>query len=178
MALPNGAGGYQIGDGNLTEAVMGVQTIPTTLTGDTTLTAAQVAVGLVVCQKASDATLTVTLPTAALPDAAITSAKVGSSFDLTICNNNNTGASSTVPVTAGTGITLESLNNTTGYVYLASNLDGGAGDVTLTGANIGTTMNAISKKSKKKAKKKTNRFTATKNPIQPPGRSENNASTQ
>ena len=39
-------------------------------------------------------------------DAAITSAKVGSSFDLTICNDNNSGASSTVPVTTGTGITV------------------------------------------------------------------------
>ena len=106
MAFPNGAGGYQLGDGNLTEALLGVQTIPTTLTADTTLTAAQVAVGLVVCKKASDATLTVTLPTAALLDAAITSAKVGSSFDLTICNNNDTGTSSTVPVTTGTGITI------------------------------------------------------------------------
>jgi hypothetical protein len=106
MALPNGAGGQQLGDGNLIEAVMGVQTIPTTLTADTTLTAAQVAVGLVVCKKASDATLTVTLPTAALLDAAISSAKVGSSFDLTICNDNNSGASSTVPVTTGTGITV------------------------------------------------------------------------
>ena len=106
MAIPNGAGGQQIGDGNLIEAVMGVQTIPTTLTADTTLTAAQVAVGLVVCKKASDATLTVTLPTAALLDAAISSAKVGSSFDLTICNDNNSGASSTVPVTTGTGITV------------------------------------------------------------------------
>jgi len=106
MALPNGAGGQQLGDGNLLEAVMGVQTIPATLTGDTTLTADQVAVGLVVCKKSSDATLTVTLPTAALLDAAITSAKVGSSFDLTICNDNNSGASSTVPVTTGTGITI------------------------------------------------------------------------
>ena len=106
MALPNGAGGQQLGDGNLLEAVMGVQTIPTTLTADTTLTAAQVAVGLVVCKKASDATLTVTLPTAALLDAAISSAKVGSSFELTICNDNNSGASSTVPVTTGTGITV------------------------------------------------------------------------
>jgi hypothetical protein len=70
------------------------------------LTAAQVAVGLVVCAKASDATLTVTLPTATLLDAAITSAKVGSSFDLIICNNNNSGGSSTVPVTTGTGITI------------------------------------------------------------------------
>ena len=106
MALPNGAGGYQLGDGNLTEAVLGVQTIPTSLTADTTLTAAQVAVGLVVCAKASDATLTVTLPTATLLDAAITSAKVGSSFELTICNDNNSGGSSTVPVTTGTGITV------------------------------------------------------------------------
>ena len=106
MAFPNGAGGYQVGDGNLTEALLGVQTIPTTLTADTTLTAAQVAVGLVVCKKATDATLTVTLPTAALLDAAITSAKVGSSFDLTICNNNDSGTSSTVPVTTGTGITI------------------------------------------------------------------------
>ena len=106
MALPNGAGGYQVGDGNLTEAVMGVQTIPATLTGDTTLTADQVVVGLVVCNKGSDATLTVTLPTAALLDAAVPNAKIGSSFDLTICNNNNTGASSTVPVTTGTGITI------------------------------------------------------------------------
>ena len=106
MALPNGAGGQQLGDGNLLEAVMGVQTIPATLTGDTTLTADQVAVGLVVCKKASDATLTVTLPTATLLDAGITSAKVGSSFELTICNDNNSGASSTVPVTTGTGITV------------------------------------------------------------------------
>lgn len=106
MALPNGAGGYQLGDGNLTEAVLGAQSIPTTLTGDTTLTGAQVAAGLVVCNKGSDATLTVTLPTAALLDAAIPSAKVGSSFKLTITNNNNSGASSTVPVTTGTGITI------------------------------------------------------------------------
>ncbi len=106
MALPNGAGGYQVGDGNLLEAQLTVQTIPTTLLLDATLTAAQVAVGLVVCKKASDATLTVTLPTAALLDAAIPSAKVGSSFELTICNNNNTGSSSTVPITTGTGITI------------------------------------------------------------------------
>ena len=106
MALPNGAGGYQVGDGNLDEAVMGVQTIPATLTGDTTLTGAQMAIGLVVCQKASDATLTVTFATAAQLDAAIPSAKVGSSFELTITNNNNTGSSSTVPITTGSGITV------------------------------------------------------------------------
>ena len=106
MALPNGAGGYQLGDGNLNEAVLGVQSIPTTLTGDTTLSGDDMALGLVVCQKASDATLTVTTATGAQLDAAIPSAKVGSSFDLTITNNNNSGSSSTVPVTAGTGVTI------------------------------------------------------------------------
>ena len=106
MALPNGAGGYQVGDGNLNEPLMGVQTIPATLTGDTTLTGDQMAAGLVVCQKASDATLTVTFATAAQLDASIPSAKVGSCFDLTITNNNNTGSSSTVPITTGSGITV------------------------------------------------------------------------
>lgn len=106
MALPNGAGGYQVGDGNLGEALMGVQVVPTTLTGDTTLTGAQMAAGLVVCNKGSDATLTVTLATATLLDAAIPSAKVGSCFDMTITNHNNSGSSSTVPVTTGTGITI------------------------------------------------------------------------
>jgi hypothetical protein len=106
MALPNGTGGYQVGNGNLTEALLGVQSIPATLTDDTTLSGAQMAVGLVVCQKASDATLTVTTATGAQLDTAIPSAKIGSAFDLTITNNNNSGSSSTVPVTAGTGITV------------------------------------------------------------------------
>ena len=54
----------------------------------------------------------------------------------------------------------------------------GANSLTATGANIGTTMNAISKKSKKKAKKKTNKFTTTRKPIQPPGKLEKSSSTQ
>jgi hypothetical protein len=41
-----------------------------------------------------------------LLDAAVPSAKVGSAFELTICNDNNSGSSSTVPVTTGTGITI------------------------------------------------------------------------
>ena len=106
MAIPNGAGGYQLGDGNLVEALFEAQTIPTTLTADTALTGDQMALGLVVCQKASDATLTVTTASGSDLDSSIPSAKVGSAFDLTITNNNNSGSSSTVPVTAGTGITI------------------------------------------------------------------------
>ena len=41
MALPNGAGGYQVGDGNLSEVNMGVQSAPVALTAAATLTAAQ-----------------------------------------------------------------------------------------------------------------------------------------
>ena len=104
MALPNGAGGYQVGDGNIGEAQLFVQGAPTALTDDATLTADQLANGLFTSDSAAD--ITATLPTAALLDAAIPSAKVGSAFELTICNNNNTGASSTVPVTTGTGITI------------------------------------------------------------------------
>ena len=105
MALPNGAGGYQLGDGNLTEVVLGV-TSPVALTGDTTLSAAQMSRGVVSCNKGSDAGLTVTTATGADIDAGMPSAKIGSSFELTINNANDSGSSSTVTVSAGTGVTL------------------------------------------------------------------------
>ena len=54
----------------------------------------------------------------------------------------------------------------------------GESSLTATGASMGTTMNAISKKSKKKARKKINKFTTIKNPTQPPGRLEKRFSTQ
>ena len=103
--LPNGDGGYQLGAGNLVEGNMQVATV-TSLTGDATLTAAQVAGGIISCNKGSDAGLTVTTPTGTLLDAGFPSAKVGSTFELTITNNNNSGASSTVTFSGGTGVTV------------------------------------------------------------------------
>lgn len=103
--IPNGDGGYQLGAGNLLEGNMQVATV-TSLTGDATLTAAQVAGGIITCNKGSDAGLTVTTPTGALLDAGFPSAKVGSTFELTITNNNNSGASSTVTFSGGTGVTV------------------------------------------------------------------------
>ena len=103
--IPNGDGGYQLGAGNLAEGNMQVATV-TSLTGDATLTAAQVAGGIISCNKGSDAGLTVTTPTGALLDAGFPSAKVGSTFELTITNNNNSGASSTVTFSGGTGVTV------------------------------------------------------------------------
>lgn len=102
MALPNGAGGYQVGDGNLNELIMGYAAAPQTATSTATLTAAQVTGGILVANPSTSAA-TYTLPTAAAIDAIVTSAKVGSTFSLNIVN---TGTSSgTVTLATATGIT-------------------------------------------------------------------------
>ena len=104
-AIPSGTGGYQLGVGDLTEPNLQVAVV-TALTGDATLTVNQLAGGIISCNKGSDAGLTVTTPTAAAIDAANPSMKTGSTFELTITNNNNSGASSTVTFTGGTGVTV------------------------------------------------------------------------
>jgi hypothetical protein len=102
MALPNGAGGYQVGDGNLNELVIGYAAAPQTATSTATLTAAQVTGGMLVANPSTTAAI-YTLPTAASIDAIVTSAKVGSTFDLNIINIGT--SSGTVTLAAGTGIT-------------------------------------------------------------------------
>ena len=102
MALPNGAGGYQVGDGNLNELVIGYSAAPQTATATATLTAAQVTGGFLVANPSTSAA-TYTLPTAAAIDAVVTSAKVGSTFTLNIINIGT--SSGTVTLAAGTGIT-------------------------------------------------------------------------
>jgi hypothetical protein len=104
-AFPSGTGGYQLGAGDLNEPNIQVAVV-TSLTGDATLTASQVAGGIISCNKGSDAGLTVTTPTAAALDTANPSMKVGSTFELTITNNNNSGSSSTVTFSGGTGVTV------------------------------------------------------------------------
>jgi len=100
MALPNGAGGYQLGDGNLNEVTFSVSTIPTAYTAGVTLTTNDLAGGLVVYTSSSTANLA--LPTAAVVDAAFSSAKINSAFDVSLV-----ATSTGVPtITAGTGWTL------------------------------------------------------------------------
>jgi hypothetical protein len=102
MALPNGAGGYQVGDGNLNELVLGYAAVPQTATSTATLTAAQMTGGILVANPSTSAA-TYTLPTASAIDAVVTSAKPGSIFTLNIIN---TGTSSgTVTLATATGIT-------------------------------------------------------------------------
>jgi hypothetical protein len=102
MALPNGAGGYQLGDGNLNELTIGYTAAPQTATATATLTAAQVTGGFLVANPSTSAA-TYTLPTAASIDAIVTSAKVGSTFTLNIVNIGT--SSGTVTLAVGTGIT-------------------------------------------------------------------------
>ena len=100
MALPNGAGGYQLGDGNLTEINMVTQSTPTAKTAAATLTAAELATGIITYTGAAVA-LTVPLGTAL--DTAFPSMKVDSCFDFYIINIGGTNAAT---VTANTGCTL------------------------------------------------------------------------
>ena len=100
MALPNGAGGYQLGDGNLTEVVIGTQTAPTAKTAAATLTAAELATGIITY---AGAAVALTVPLGTDLDAAFTSMKVNSSFDFSIINTDDADAAT---VTANTGCTL------------------------------------------------------------------------
>lgn len=83
MAIPNGAGGYQVGAGN-NEPILSAAAAPQTATDTATLTAAQIVNGMLVATPTANATLT--LPTAVLIDAAIPNARVGSTFDLALVN--------------------------------------------------------------------------------------------
>jgi len=100
MALPNGAGGYQLGDGNLAEVILSVQSAPIAKTAVATLTAAELANGIITY---TGAAVALTLPLGTDLDAAFPSMKVNSSFDFFIIN---TGATNAATVTANTGVTL------------------------------------------------------------------------
>jgi hypothetical protein len=97
MALPNGAGGYQLGDGNLTEVTLGVQSTPVAKTAAAVLTAAELTSGIITY---TGAVANLTLPTTALTEALVTSAKDNSCFEVVIIN---IGGTNTVSVVGGTG---------------------------------------------------------------------------
>jgi len=102
MALPNGAGGYQVTDGNVGEPLLFVQGAPTALTAAATATAAQLANGLFTFNgTAGD----LTLPTVADLEAYVTSAsKVDAAFDFFVINIDAT--TDDITVATATGWTL------------------------------------------------------------------------
>jgi hypothetical protein len=103
MSLPNGAGGYQLGDGNVGEAILFVQGAPTAVAAAATATAAQLANGLFVFDGTAG---NLTLPTVALLEADISSAqKVNAAFDFFVINADASG-SDAVTLAVGTGWTI------------------------------------------------------------------------
>jgi hypothetical protein len=84
MAIPNGTSGYQLGAGNVNEAQLFVQGAPLAITATTaTLTAAQLANGLITSNTAADTVAT--LPTVVDLELVISSAaKVNSAFDFSV----------------------------------------------------------------------------------------------
>jgi hypothetical protein len=106
MALPNGAGGYQIGDGNLNEVQLRTQATPATATVTATLTTAQILNGILLGTPTTTAAA-YTLPLATDLDAAVPSAKVNSCFDFTVVNTNGSG-SGVITITTNTGWTIGS----------------------------------------------------------------------
>jgi hypothetical protein len=103
MALPNGSGGYQVGDGNLGEPLFFAQGAPTALTAGATATAAQLAGGLFTFNGTAG---NLVLPTVALWEAAYPSTgKVDAAFDFFVINIDASG-SDAITVAVGTGWTL------------------------------------------------------------------------
>lgn len=108
MALPNGAGGYQVGDGNPNEIQFVAQPAPATVAaGDATLTTAQLATKIILGSPGT-AAAAYTLPTGALMDAAFSSMPNNTAFDFSVVNVDGS-SSGVITMTAGTGWTIVGL---------------------------------------------------------------------
>jgi hypothetical protein len=109
MDLAKAGGGYQIGDGNGNEVSMYMRGVPTAITAAYTLTAADLANGLISATSAGSYALT-TLTGAQL-DALLVNARIGSSFDLSLTHGS---ATNVITLTGGTGVTVVGLATVTG----------------------------------------------------------------
>ena len=105
MALPNGAGGYQLGDGNVNDPFIDLIADPVAVTASATLTPAQVLNGLILANSGVTSAQTYTLPTVAdLENVLINSDRIGTSFTFRVVNLGT--SSGTAIIAAGTGWTV------------------------------------------------------------------------
>ena len=101
--IPNGDGGYQYSAGNRTEPLVLPQGAPAALTGATvTVTAANLAAGIITVDSGGTDAGTYTFPTGALIDAAFPSVAVNTAFDVVVINLGDNAAND-VTFGAGTG---------------------------------------------------------------------------
>ena len=123
MALPNGGGGYQLGDGNINEPFIDLIPEPVSVTTAQTLTASQVLNGLILANSGITASVNYTLPTVAdLEETLINSDRVGTSFTFRLVNLGT--SSGTAVIVTNTGWTISgsltmTIPVTTGATLLA-----------------------------------------------------------
>jgi hypothetical protein len=103
MSLPNVGGGRQLGDGNVSEVILGTQGDPASMTTTATMTVAQLLSGILVGNPSTSAA-SYTLPTVAALNAVLGNAKVNSTFVLDLINIGT--SSGIITLLVGTGWTL------------------------------------------------------------------------
>ena len=103
MSLPNVGGGRQLGDGNVSEVILGTQGDPASMTTTATMTVAQLLSGILVADPSTSAA-SYTLPTVAALNVVLGNAKVNSTFVLDLINLGT--SSGIVTLLVGTGWTL------------------------------------------------------------------------
>lgn len=130
MALPNGGGGYQVGDGNLDEPLIDTIPAPVTATTTTTFTAAQLLNGLMLLNSGITANVAYTLPTVAQLEADLTNSdKVGTSFTFRVVNLGTSSGTATITTSTGwtiTGSLTMVIPVTTGATLVARKTAAGA----------------------------------------------------
>lgn len=130
MALPNGAGGYQVGDGNVNDPIIDLTATPVSVTASATLTPAQVLNGLILANNGVTASQTYTLPTVTdLEAVLVNSDRIGTTFSFRVVNLGT--SSGTAVIAAGTGWTVTgsltmTIPVTTGAMMIARKSAAGA----------------------------------------------------
>jgi hypothetical protein len=130
MAIPNGGGGYQVGDGNLNEPLIDAIPAPVEVTTAATLTAAQVLNGLILANSGITASVNYTLPTVANLELVLTNSdKVGTSFTFRLVNLGTSSGTAVIVTNTGwtiTGSLTMTIPVTTGAQFVARKSAAGA----------------------------------------------------
>jgi hypothetical protein len=131
MAIPNGGGGYQIGDGNLNEPLIDALPDPVAVTTAATLTAAQVLNGLILANSGiTAASVTYTLPTVADLELVLSNSdKVGTAFTFRLVNLGTSSGTAIIATNTGwtiTGSLTMTVPVTTGAQFVARKSAAGA----------------------------------------------------
>jgi hypothetical protein len=131
MTIPNGGGGYQLGDGNLNEPLIDALPDPIVVTAAASLTAVQVLNGIMILNTAATTSnQAYTLPTVADLEAVLTNSdKVGTAFLFRVVNLGTSSGTATITTNTGwtlTGSLTMAVPVTSGAVFIARKSAAGA----------------------------------------------------